>query len=293
MLQSVADLAFSPLALPDRAVVQGFFDRARHPLCEYSFGALFPWQPVFGTSWAIFADRWLLVRYVVDEEERFVCPVGRDADVRPVVDACLELLRRRGGAARIDYVPARVAEALRRAGYTLVDDRDNADHVYAREDLAELPGRRHHGKRNHVAAFMRAGEHRFEPLGAANWHDAMALAERACGDLHAPDAVALVRALEHHERLGFTSRLLRGHRGLPIGVALGEPLGAETFVVHFELADRSYPGAYQALGQLYAREIPTQFRFVNREQDMGAPGLRRAKLSYRPLRMEPSFSVLG
>ncbi len=293
MLQSAADLVLSPLALADRDELQGCFGRAGHPLCEYSFGALFSWQAVYDTRWAILADRWLLVRYVVDGHERFVCPVGADADLRPAVDACLELLRRRGEEPRIDFVPARVAEELRRGGYTLVDDRDNADYVYAREELAELPGRRHHGKRNQVAAFVRAGAHRFEPLGGQNHHDALALTERVCGDLHAPEVVALVRGLEHHEQLGFTSWLLRGHHGLAVGLALGEPLDAETFVVHFEIAERSYPGAYQALCQLYAREIPPQFRFVNREQDMGAPGLRRAKLSYHPLRLEPSYSLLG
>ncbi|HWB76216.1 MAG TPA: phosphatidylglycerol lysyltransferase domain-containing protein [Nannocystaceae bacterium] len=290
MLSPAADLVFSPLGSAHRDTVQRCFDRARHPLCEYSFGALFAWQAVYDTHWAI-ADQWLLLRYVVDGHARFVCPVGEDADVRPAVDACLELLRRRGEAPRIDYVPARVADRLRRDGYALFDDRDNADYVYAREDLAELPGRRHHRKRNHVAAFLRAGEHRFEPLTAENHRDALAFAERASVDLHAPEISALMRGLEHHEHLGLMGRLLRGHDGGAVGLALGEPLDPETFVVHFEIADRNYPGAYQALCQLYARAVPPRFRFVNREQDMGAPGLRRAKLSYHPLRLEPAYSI--
>lgn len=293
MLQPAADLSFSPLGLPHREQLQGFFGSARHPLCEYSFGALFAWQAVYDTHWTISTDRWLLVRYVVDGHARFVCPVGPDADVRPAIDACLRLLQRSGEAPRIDFVPARVAENLRRDGYTLVDDRDNADYVYLREELAELPGRRHHAKRNHVAAFLRAGEHRFEPLTAENHHDAVALAERASVDLRAPTVSALMRGLENRERLGFMGRLLRGHDGRAIGLALGEPLDAETFVVHFEIADRNYPGAYQALCQLYARAVPPRFRFINREQDMGAPGLRRAKLSYHPLRLEPSYSLHG
>lgn len=291
MVQPAADLVFKPLGLPHRDEVQRYFDIARNPLCEYSFGALFAWQAGYDTRWAIFADRWLLLRYVVDGHERFVCPVGSDADVRPALDVCLRSLQQRGEEPRIDFVPARIAETLRRDGYELVDDRDNADYVYAREELAELPGRRHHRKRNHVAAFHRAGDHRFEPLTVENRHDALALAESASGDLGAPELAALMRGLEHHEPLRFMGRLLRGHHGDAIGVALGEPLDAQTFVVHFELADRSYPGAYQALCQLYARAVPPRFGFVNREQDMGAPGLRRAKLSYHPLRLEPAYSL--
>lgn len=291
MLQPAADLVFEPLGLPHRDEVQRYFDIARHPLCEYSFGALFAWQAGYDTRWAILDDRWLLLRYVVDGHERFVCPVGADADVRPAVDACLQLMQRRGRDPRIDFVPARVAEDLRRDGYTLVDDRDNADYVYVREELAELPGRRHHRKRNHVAAFLRAGEHRFEPVSIENQAEALALAERASADLGVPETSALMRALEHHERLRLMGRLLRGHDGRAIGVALGEPLDAETFVVHFEIADRTYPGAYQALCQLYARAVPSRFRFINREQDMGAPGLRRAKLSYHPLRLEPAYTL--
>lgn len=290
MLHPAADLVFKPLGLPHRDEVQRFFDGAQHPLCEYSFGALFAWQAVFDTRWAIFDDRWLLLRFVVDGHERFVCPVGAP-DIRPAVDACLGLMQRRGDDPRIDYVPARVAERLRRDGYTLVDDRDNADYVYARDELAELPGRRHHRKRNHVAAFLRAGEHRFEPLTVENHGDAVALAERASADLHVPEITALMRGLAHHEPLRLMGRLLRGHDGRALGVALGEPLDAETFVVHFEIADRNYPGAYQALCQLYARAVPPRFRFINREQDMGAPGLRRAKLSYHPLRLEPAYSL--
>ncbi|MBC8070128.1 MAG: DUF2156 domain-containing protein [Deltaproteobacteria bacterium] len=291
MHQPAADLVFSPLGLPHRDEVQRFFATAQHPLCEYSFGALFAWQAVYDTHWASFADRWLLVRYLADGHERFVCPVGDDSDVRPAVDTCLRLLQRRGEDPRIDFVPARVAERLRRDGYTLVDDRDNADYVYSREELAELPGRRHHRKRNHVAAFLREGEHRFEPLTVENHREALALAERASGDLGAPEISALMRGLENHEQLGFMGRLLRGHHGRATGLALGEPLDAETFVVHFEIADRTYPGAYQALCQLYSRAVPPHFRFINREQDMGAPGLRRAKLSYHPLRLEPAYSL--
>lgn len=293
MFEHAADLVFSPLGLTHRDAVQRCFDTAQHPLCEYSFGALFTWQAVYDTHWAMIADRCLLLRYVVDGHERFVCPVGSDSDLRPAVDTCLRWMQRRGEAPRIDYVPARVAERLRDDGYTLVEDRDNADYVYARDELAELPGRRHHRKRNHVAAFFRAGAHRFEPLTAENHRDAIALVERASAGLHAPELSALMRGLEHHERLRFMGRLLRGHDGRATGLALGEPLDAETFVVHFELADRNYPGAYQALCQLYARAVPSRFRFVNREQDMGAPGLRRAKLSYHPLRLEPSYSLLA
>jgi uncharacterized protein len=291
MLRSAADLVFEPLGLPHRDEVQRYFDIAGHPLCEYSFGALFAWQAGYDTRWAILADRWLLLRYVVDGHQRFVCPVGVDADVRPAVDACLQLLQRRGEEPRIDFVPARVADTLRREGYTLVDDRDNADYLYSRDELAELPGRRHHRKRNHVAAFLRAGEHRFEPLTAENHRDALALVEHASGDLAAPEIAALMRGLEHHEPLRFMGRLLRGHHGRATGLALGERLDDETFVVHFEIADRTYPGAYQALCQLYARAVPSRFGIINREQDMGAPGLRRAKLSYHPLRLEPAYSL--
>lgn len=293
MPDAAADLVFSPLALPDRDEVERFLASTRRPLCEYAFGALFAWQGVYDTRWAVLDERWLLLRYVVDGHARFVCPIGADIDLRPAVDACIRLQQRRGEHPRIDFVPEQVADRLRIGGYSLVEDRDNADYVYAREDLAELPGRRHHGKRNHVAAFRRAGPHRFEPLTEENRANALALVERVRDELHAPDVSALLRGLEHHERLRFMGRLLRGHHGHAVGLALGEPLDADTFVVHFEIADRTYPGAYQALCQLYAQAIPPRFRFVNREQDMGAPGLRRAKLSYHPLRIEPSYSLLG
>lgn len=181
------------------------------------------------------------------------------------------------------------AEFLRAAGYQAREDRDNFDYLYSRQELASLQGRRFHKKKNLVNAFL--GQYRCEgmPLTDDRIKDALYILEEWMKDsLVEGDYIAAKEALEKAYPLQLCGGIYYVD-GKPAAYALGEELGTETFAVHFEKGIGGIKGfsplrgLMQFVNMSFAEILPSSYKFVNREQDLGDEGLRQAKESYRPV----------
>jgi hypothetical protein len=173
--------------------------------------------------------------------------------------------------------------SLEQWGYAVVEDRDNFDYLYQRSDLAELSGRTYHKKRNLVNAFINSYDYEQKPLKKDNVGDAVLVLEKwreAKGE--DGDYAASREALELFDVLGMRGCVYYVD-GVPAGWCLGEPLSrGRMFAVHFEKGIESYKGIYQFINQAFAQTLPSYFKSINREQDLGNEGLRQAKMTYRP-----------
>ena len=106
----------------------------------------------------------------------------------------------------------------------------------------------------------------------------ISLRDEKCGDAY--DCL-----LDDYERLDAIGAVIEVD-GTIVAFAFGEPLNTDTFVIHFEKADTDYVGAYQMINKLFVSEyVLPCYAFVNREQDLGHEGIRRAKMSYIPDRL--------
>jgi hypothetical protein len=172
---------------------------------------------------------------------------------------------------------------LEQWGYVVTEDRDNFDYLYLRTALAELSGKTYHKKRNLVNAFMGSYDYEGKPLTKDNLSDAIAVLERwreAKG--FEGDYAASREALELFDVLGMRGCVYYVD-GSPAGWCLGEPLAkGKMFAVHFEKAIEDYKGIYQFINQAFAQALPSYYKEINREQDLGDEGLRQAKMTYRP-----------
>jgi len=223
-------------------------------------------------------------------EEHYVI-TGRDGDQTffmlpfglPEEDLLRELFERFGG---MKAVSEGQAEALTARGHRVEEDRDNFDYLYGREELANLPGSKFHKKKNRVNAFIRDYEYEGRPLLEEYKEDCLALLEEWPGERDAPGDYAAAR--EGLERM-WELQLCGGIyyvEGRPAAYSLGEELArGRSFAIHFEKAigaDR-YRGIYQFINQAFAAILPEKYESINREQDLGIPGLRQAKESYHPM----------
>jgi hypothetical protein len=172
---------------------------------------------------------------------------------------------------------------LEQRGYSVVEDRDNFDYVYLRSDLAELTGKIYHKKRNLVNAFINSYDYEQKPLRKDNVADALIVLEKwRSGKGFEGDYQASREALELFDILGMRGCVYYVD-GSPAGWCLGEPLAkARMFAVHFEKGIEDYKGIYQFINQAFAQALPSYFKSINREQDLGDEGLRQAKMTYRP-----------
>jgi len=174
-------------------------------------------------------------------------------------------------------------ERLEEWGIEISEDRDNFDYLYLRSDLAELPGKRYHKKRNLVAQFLKAYTHEEKPLTPELVSDAMKILELWREQKgNESDYIGSREALEHYRELNMRG-LLFYIDGKPAGWCLGEPIArGSIFAIHFEKGLEEFKGIYQFINQAFAASLPESFTYINREQDLGDEGLRQAKMTYRP-----------
>ena len=177
--------------------------------------------------------------------------------------------------------------------------RDSFDYLYDVDRLADLPGKKLHAKRNHIRRFDdQFPDWLAEDIGPANIPECVELErqwnalrldeearEREAGeDTISEESIALIEALYHMDELGMEGLLIRAE-GKPVAFALGGLITPECFDVNFEKSFGDIQGAYAVINRETARMVRARHpgvKWLNREDDMGLEGLRKAKLSYYP-----------
>ncbi len=270
--------------------------------CEYSFVNLYLW----GRQKAAFLHGQLVFFSQFNRRSVYLFPVGT-GDKKPALDAVMADARARGIPCRLaglTHDDCALLEQLYPGKLQYHFDRDSFDYVYDINDLADLKGRKLQKKRNHLNRFRAAyPDHTLEPITDENigevralvdkWY-ALRLAENPHGDYQL-EQEAIGKALGKRALLGLEGLLLRVE-GEPVAMTLGSRLNKDTFDIHFEKALDVADGAYAAINNGFAgylREKYPEVLWLNREDDMGIEGLRKAKLSYNPSRMvEKSWALL-
>jgi hypothetical protein len=217
--------------------------------------------------------------YVITGEEKgerfLMLPFGI-----PHVDVLLRLL---DDCAFIKCVSESQVPELRSLGLQVSEDRDNFDYLFLKSDLAELRGRRFHRKKNLVNAFVNQHNYEGRPLDTSRLGDALEVIERWSKERSdGADYEAAREAVEKSEELVLCGGIYYVD-GRPAAYSLGEEIaGGSTYVIHFEKAVGGYKGLYQFINMSFAAILPDKYRYINREQDLGIEGLRKAKMSYNP-----------
>ncbi len=284
-------LEFRRLTPADREVYNALLAAGREPGCEYSFANLCLW----GRQRVVFREGFCLIFSQFDRRSIYAYPLGT-GDEKAALDALMADARQRGIPFRLAGMTAEECarlEAYYPGKFHFHTDRGSFDYVYAIDALADLKGKRYQSKRNFVNRF-RANhpDSRCLPLDSRTLPLARSMAElwyahRQAADPTADFALerlALDRAFSGCDQLGLEGVLLvEDDRCLAF--SLGSRLREDTFDIHFEKALDSADGAYACINQSFARALREKYpalQYLNREDDMGIPGLRKAKLSWNP-----------
>lgn len=172
--------------------------------------------------------------------------------------------------------------------YVFYPSRNSFDYIYRVSDLANLSGKKYHSKRNHISFFNKTYNWSYEEMNSDNLAECITMNEKWY-ELNIdkdPEGIEAERevlnlSFENFEKFGFTGGLLRVD-GEVVAFTFGEKLNENTFVTHFEKAFADIRGAYPMINNQFALNTINSFEFVNREDDIGSEGLRKAKLSYYP-----------
>ncbi|MBQ4313331.1 MAG: DUF2156 domain-containing protein [Clostridia bacterium] len=291
-------LEFHTPTMEDKPWIDEVLVHSKHRGCIYTFAQLMLWAPRYNTAVCRYKDALLIVSG--EQHEYAIYPAGR-YDIREVMEQYSEYFAQRG-------LPLRIAAAERWQMEELMEEfpdrfeaeesRDDFDYIYNAEDLINLSGKKYHGKRNHIAKFTRAHpDWTFEEVVPENTADAARMAQRWCeengcdeGSGLAIEACAIQQALSKREVLGLVGGIVRVD-GEAVALSMGERLNEDTLVVHFEKALAEYSEAYTVINREFAARFAQGYRYINREEDLGIEGLRKAKLSYRPAILLEKFYI--
>jgi len=274
---------FHPLDLADQALVSDYLRRFPPEISEHTFTNLFAWRAARPLWLAAALDALVFASAAPGHPAvpaiLFGPPVG-PASVVGILDHY-----QLPGAIRL---PAGPAALLRAAGREPVHDQDNDDYVYRVTDLAEMAGRRYAKKRNHIKQCLRNHVCTYEPMDQDNVEECLAMQEKWCEVRQCQiypglgnEDIAITETLRHFAQFSLLGGIIR-IAGAVKAFAIAEPLNQDTAVWHFEKAMPEVEGLGQLITHWFARFALGAFKFVNREQDLGLPGLRQAKESNFP-----------
>ena len=291
-------ISFSRLQLAQKVQYEDILFACGSRSCEYSFANLYLW----GRQEAAFFPEGVAFFSHFYGKSVYPYPIGT-GNRRAVLEAVQEDAKSRGIPCRITSMTQAETQELESwfpGRFLFRPDRDGFDYVYAIDDLADLKGRKFQKKRNHVHKFQASHPDCLsvplekEKLPQAQEMVAQWFRQRLAEDPHGDyllEQIALSRAFRHFEALGMEGLMLV-ENGQVLAVTLASRLSENTMDVHFEKAREDVDGAYAAVNCEFARYLRLkhpELAFLNREDDLGLPGLRQAKLSYQPHHMEEKY----
>ncbi len=217
--------------------------------------------------------------------------------VKEGINELIELLREIGETPPIYGVLKEEAEALAELGFEVRPDRDNWDYVYSVTDLIELKGSKFRGKRQNIHKCLSEHNCEYVEIDGSITAECRKFYDRWCRnrecweDIELEAEVETIKeTLKHYDELPVFGAAIYVDGSLE-AFTIGERLNVETAVVHFEKADPTVRGLYQLLNNWFCTNRLKEFRWVNREQDLGIPGLRRAKMDYNPHHFIEKYTV--
>jgi hypothetical protein len=292
-----------PIEITDKSLFDGFFRNYPPENSEFTFTNLFMWRNYYNFFFMEFKKHLILFSYDYLKKRRN--PINNDSNdyiylfppIGPSPDEMIFELFENIRNIEIHRVPEIVCEKLmknetfNRLNLNCLEDRNNWDYVYNKEENLNLAGNKYRQNRRWLQKFFSNYDYDFKILTEDLIEKSKELqlewcVMRACTEDESLEAEqeAIYEALNNYDILGFSGALVCV-KDKCAAYTFGEMLNDKTLVIHIEKAHMEYEGSYQAINNLFLKNCCADAVYVNREQDLGIEGLRRAKESYKPLKM--------
>lgn len=279
-------IEFRKPVLDDGETIRQIVKESGRMGCEYSFGNIFSWSVPFNVSIAICCG--FFVSYS-EADKRYCFPAG-SGDLKKIIGELKKDASQRGAPLALYGVTKEDAERLSEIysdEVVISPSRNSFDYIYWTNDLYLLPGKKYRSKRNHITAFEKSNKWETEEINDGNIEECVNMSVKWAEKNFdknpvelAMEQTALATAFKNYGALGFFGAILRNESGI-VAFTFGEEINHRIFCTHFEKAYADVRGAYPMINREFAGML-RKYKYINREEDAGDEGLRRAKMSYRP-----------
>ncbi len=293
------------ITIGSRATLEEYLNSMEYKTSGLTFTSLYMWRNINFFSWQIIGDYLCIAglsHLELEKKEAFLFPpltrTGEyePSELRKTILEAKKIFEERGQRFSIRLLPFHMIDIIEAAfprEFRFIEDRPNYDYVYLTKDLIQLSGRAYHKKKNHLNYFKEHYSYDYVSLTSDMAEDAMRFIRDFNLRKHLPDhemdllrmeEIAMEDVFHNLERVGYlTAAILID--GEIQALSVGGALGRKTVTVHAEKANIEYRGLYQAINNEFCKHMAANVKYINREEDMGIPGLRKAKLSYRPVKL--------
>ena len=293
---------FKAVEISDKAWMEPLIAASDFRGCHQNFSNIYCWSKVYKTRIARIND-FLVVKGGENEHlQDYFYPTGK-GDIKSVLLEMKKDAAERGNKfSLIGVSPENIQEleTLFPGKFKYEANVDGFDYIYTLEKMSTLSGKKLHSKRNHINNFKKNNNWSFELITSENLEECREMNKLWCAEVGCFDdeelkkeACAVKQYFDNFTALGIEGGLLR-LEGRVIAYTMGEKLNSDTYIIHIEKAFRDIQGAYPMINCEFAtfiREKYPQLIYVNREEDMGNEGLRKAKQSYYPDKMEEKHTA--
>lgn len=287
---------FRPVTMDDRDIFSRYYAQYPPEHSDNLFSNIACWNHFAHYTYAEHKGC-LIISSTVQGITTFRPPIGpRD---RKVLLDVIDLAVREGGERPLVLVDEPTTAWIRSLfpGLPLLPDRDYWEYVYLARDLAHLSGGKYLSIRRQLNRFIDRCHHTVEEISPGNLTDVRTFLHEWCEwkqcnehPFLSYEKDAVIFAIEKFCELGLEGLAIRVGEKIA-AIAIFEELNRDTAVVHFEKGLPDCEGIYKAINAETARFLEHRYTYINRESDMGVPGLREAKMRYHPHHMVEVFSV--
>lgn len=293
------------ITIEARPMLEKYLGAFEYKTSGLTFTSLYMWRNIYQYQWQICGDYLCIagVNQRDGKETPFLYPpltctgCYEPEGLRESVLEARQIFEAAGCTFNMMILPLHMVECMKAAfsnEMVYYEDRANYDYVYRTSDLIELAGRDYHAKKNHLNYFLNHYDYEYGPLTSQDAEAAKQFIREfnvRKGILPSDEKTLLEQeekamwdVFTHIEAVGYLAGAIRMN-GKIEAISIGGYLGRRTVTVHVEKANTDFRGLYQAINNEFCKHVASHVKLINREEDMGLPGLRKAKLSYKPVKL--------
>ena len=298
-------MIFKDIDMDAREELNPYFDLVDYEACEYCFNTLFMWQHLYKTGYYI-GDGFAVIVAEYEGDTFSILPLAKKEDMLGVIKFIVEYFEKENKKIYFRGITKEVVEVLKvdyPGKFEYIEERDLFDYIYDGESMRTLAGRKNVKKRNHINYFLKEYADRFEyrQLDENDFDDCLEVMNEWTSNKEENNAVDedMEEELIGIKKLFANYSVLKDR--LKIGgifidnklqaFTMGEYLNPDMALIHIEKANPNIRGLYPYINQQFLVHEFSDVEFVNREEDLGIEGLRKAKLSYHPVKFVEKYTV--
>lgn len=292
-------LEFRALTLEDKMLFDSYIKPYKFLTCEYSFITLYIWRKALNIQYCIYKGALIIKKSSLEFGSYFMQPIGyKKEDLNEIINTLIEYKNNN----HMEYLFKNIEEPfiavlndISKNKFLFDIEENNFDYIYDSESLINLPGRKFSSKRNHFTRFVNSYNYKVEEITLVNTQKCIEASKQWCDEngysgFLSYEQESIMDMLNNRAELEFEGIVVYVDDKIS-AFTIGERVNEDMAIIHIEKAFLGIHGLYAYINRTFIERHFKDVRFINREDDMGLDGLRKAKQSYQPYKLEYKHTV--